>query len=563
VVVRGRCVWTAAVWVALATAAGVRVAAAAMQWPVVNSDEATLGLMAWHIAEGRQFPVFFYGQHYMGSLVAYAAAPVFWLAGPSPFGLRLVTIALFLAFLAALWKLAAALYDRRVASISVWVLAFGSIPMLAGQLQADGHNATRLLAVLVMFLAVTLGRAPQHDLARFRRRRWMWGGWGLVAGFGLWTDLLLVPFLGAAVLVLLACCRSGGRSRVGWAVGGLLLGIGPVIGHSLLGSGAATVDEVLGMVSGQADPRPEPSLSGRLWGAVSVSLPMATGASALCTDGIAPVWRTPALLDIPARQCAHVYGVWGLAVLVLLLAALWTAARGAWGEARRGAMRDDPRLWADAAARLAVIGAAVATLAIYAVSSPAGASPHAGSRYLQATWVGLPAVVAACISRGSASAAGRERNLRRLGVTVPRSLVGVVLCGTLLLGTGQLLSYAGQPHPRLLQQEALRDGLLNAGVTRLYTDYWTCNALAFTSRERIICAVLDDDLTTGFDRLRSYPAQVARAPGAWYVFRHDSAAATLLARDAAIRRVADIAGYAVFRGPGPGRGNPGVASDRA
>ena len=52
--------------------------------PQTNSDEATMGLAALHIAQGRDFPVWFYGQRYMGTLEAYLAAPVFALAGRRP-----------------------------------------------------------------------------------------------------------------------------------------------------------------------------------------------------------------------------------------------------------------------------------------------------------------------------------------------------------------------------------------------------------------------------------------------------------------------------------------------
>ncbi|MEX0596455.1 MAG: hypothetical protein WD512_08125, partial [Candidatus Paceibacterota bacterium] len=34
----------------------------------IESDEAIVGLMAKHITEGHPWPIFYYGQHYMGSL---------------------------------------------------------------------------------------------------------------------------------------------------------------------------------------------------------------------------------------------------------------------------------------------------------------------------------------------------------------------------------------------------------------------------------------------------------------------------------------------------------------
>jgi hypothetical protein len=70
--------------------------------PVFDSDEAVMGLMARHIAGGRAFPLFMYGQTYQLSLESWLAAPVFLLAGSSVAALRLpmlamnVTIALLL-----------------------------------------------------------------------------------------------------------------------------------------------------------------------------------------------------------------------------------------------------------------------------------------------------------------------------------------------------------------------------------------------------------------------------------------------------------------------------------
>ena len=68
-----------------------------------DSDQAIVGLMAKHIAEGRAFPVFYYGQTYMLGVEAYLAAPVFLLAGVSvaalKFPLLLINIAVALVLL--------------------------------------------------------------------------------------------------------------------------------------------------------------------------------------------------------------------------------------------------------------------------------------------------------------------------------------------------------------------------------------------------------------------------------------------------------------------------------
>lgn len=53
-----------------------------------DSDQAIVGLMAKHLAEGHAFPLFFYGQPYMLGVEAWAAVPWFWIFGATVFALR-------------------------------------------------------------------------------------------------------------------------------------------------------------------------------------------------------------------------------------------------------------------------------------------------------------------------------------------------------------------------------------------------------------------------------------------------------------------------------------------
>ena len=56
---------------------------------VFDADQAIVGLMAKHMAEGRTLPVFQYGQDYQLGIEAWLAAPIFWLFGPSVLALKL------------------------------------------------------------------------------------------------------------------------------------------------------------------------------------------------------------------------------------------------------------------------------------------------------------------------------------------------------------------------------------------------------------------------------------------------------------------------------------------
>src|SRR5215472_6389784 len=76
----------------------LRVLLAALRWPLLNSDEGTMGIMALHIAYRGEHPIFYYGQHYMGTLEAYIAAGFFRLFGASVFTLRLGPVLMFVLF---------------------------------------------------------------------------------------------------------------------------------------------------------------------------------------------------------------------------------------------------------------------------------------------------------------------------------------------------------------------------------------------------------------------------------------------------------------------------------
>src|SRR5580704_2578341 len=62
---------------------------------LADGDECVLGLMAKHVAQGREFPIFFYGQHYgLSSVEAVAGALSFVIFGTGALPLKLAMLAL-------------------------------------------------------------------------------------------------------------------------------------------------------------------------------------------------------------------------------------------------------------------------------------------------------------------------------------------------------------------------------------------------------------------------------------------------------------------------------------
>src|SRR6266851_4878209 len=126
----------------VAIAALLRLLLISQGWPVTDSDESTMGLMALHIANHGEHPVFFYGQNYMGSTEAYLAAGLFHLFGPSTFTLRLGSIIFFTLFMISLYLLTSLLYSKPLALASLILLSLGSDGMLTTEFIVGGYPET-------------------------------------------------------------------------------------------------------------------------------------------------------------------------------------------------------------------------------------------------------------------------------------------------------------------------------------------------------------------------------------------------------------------------------------
>ncbi|MGC4779058.1 DUF423 domain-containing protein [Micromonospora sp. D75] len=508
-------------------AVGYRLALLFADVPPTNSDEATMGLAALHIARGDGFPVWFYGQAYMGTLEAYLAAPLIALAGPSVLVLRLPTLALYALFLLLSWRLTRRLGgDRWYALLVVAVLALGADRVVKNQLIAGGgypelNPAGAALALLTVGLCVTGAGA------RLPR----WAAWGLIAGVLLWVDPLILPYvltLGA-LLVAWRWRELAGRAGVVLA-GALLLGAAPMLVDSLR-HGRNPVSAVLaaGGTGAAAD------WADRLYGGLVLGPPLAMG---FCSPGRCATWQL----------------WWALAFPLLLLLAAFTA----WHTLRRtwGGPRSVERV--SAGVRLALLGGAAGVLAAYAVSNAAGRTPIESSRYLSCLAVAVPALlwplwqaVRPLAEVESIKAAGERAagaRARVAGVGAVAVLAGVL--GTGAATTVEVIRAAPAVHAEADRHRSLVDTLGALGVRHVRGGYWTCNRLTYATGENVLCAVVEDDLRPGFDRLPAYRREVAADPdAAWVALAGSPLAARLDARlgpEPGALDVVTVAGWRIY-----------------
>ena len=187
-----------------------------------------MGLMARHILFQGEHPIFFWGQSYMGSLEAFVAALFFAVFGSAPATLKLGLILLYALFLVVMYLLLKLLFDPRWALVGVILLSLSSPAVLYLLLNAyGGYLETLLFGSLLILLTCYLLRDGAS--ARWRRLA-LFGAWGLVAGFGVYSDPLIAPFVALSLLALIVIQRRELLKRAGILLClGFLLGISPWI----------------------------------------------------------------------------------------------------------------------------------------------------------------------------------------------------------------------------------------------------------------------------------------------------------------------------------------------
>nr|WP_246017286.1 hypothetical protein [Micromonospora pisi] len=500
---------------------GYRLVLLLLTVPGSNSDEATFGLAAAHIATGRRWPIFLYGQHYMGVVESYLAAPLFAAFEPNWVLLRLPLLLLYAAFVYLMYRLTRRLYSPWLATLVVGFLALGSERVVRDQMTAvGGRPEVKPAVALLLLIALALG---EH---RISRRRWLcFGAFGLLTGLCVWDDWLILPYLAVAAIVLLVGCA---RELFGWAglllIGGFVLGVLPLIVDNLTAPPGQDSLSVLSQVS--AGEGGQTSAVDQLHGSVLVGIPLATG---ICLSTYCTGWQM----------------AWGALypVLLLIAAALAVAGLRRPSPTRPGPAPTDAgpgRHAADSSpiarrmryvAQLALLVGAALTLAGYARSSLAASAPLASARYLSILQLSLPAVLwplwlaARRVRKGpllsdsvvQGALPNRRGVVARAGGVVAGGVVATLL-GTMVYTTVDLITEVPTIRAEERQSQQLATVLRRAGIRHVYADYWTCNRLIFNSRERVLCAVLGDSLRPGQDRYPAYPRQVNTADRPAFVF---------------------------------------------
>ncbi len=176
---------------------GVAVQAWAALQGIANfdGDEAIWALMARHIRQG-QIPTYMYGQHYLGTPeIVLAALFMDWL-GDSVVALRVVSVLLFGVFLVLCGIVVNRWWGKRVALLSLVILAFPSWRMLWWTFRpfyVFGVMSILGMTALLLF---------SMDFSQKRRAGYVrWGIFGFMVGLGLWAHPMTLIYFIAVTLV--------------------------------------------------------------------------------------------------------------------------------------------------------------------------------------------------------------------------------------------------------------------------------------------------------------------------------------------------------------------------
>ncbi len=449
-----------------------------------NSDEATVGLMARHILEGK-WPVFFYGQAYMGSLDATLIALGFRLFGSEIFVIRTVQILLYLGTIFLTVSLSARIFRSQLAGlVSGLLLAVPTVNVtLYTTVSLGGYGEALLIGALLLFLTIQIEKTPDNTLYYLL--------WGLFSGLGLWAFSLTIAYILPTSIIVVCSLRKSRRRRLwvrgAWMLLAGIIGALPLIiwvfenGVSVLflelfGSAIAvdTGSDILSMLAKHIQ-------HFMLFG-ITVTL------------GFRPPWTTEpvALLLIP------------LALLFWLLVFVQIFHR----------LRDKSSQRASYWMIAGVMGAVILMFVLTSFGSdPSG-------RYF------LPIYVTLAIFAGDFFAQPAFRINARF-----RALILIIVVGFNLWSN---LEAAGQYPPGITTQfdavtridhqfdEQLVDFLSKHGETRGYSNYWVSYPLAFESDEALIYIPrlpyhLDFRYTDRDDRYEPYQVLVEESDRVAYI----------------------------------------------
>jgi 4-amino-4-deoxy-L-arabinose transferase-like glycosyltransferase len=448
-----------------------------------NADEAIVGLMARHILRG-QWPIFFYGQAYMGSLDAVLVALAFALFGEGVLAIRLVQVALYLGTILTTGLLARRIFGSHQIAIGAALLV--AIPSVNATLYTTvslgGYGEALLIGNLLLLISLGIVENPEP--------LWPYLLFGLLGGLGVWAfGLVLVYLLPAGALLVGVAWREGTAkarlARLLLLLTGLLVGALPILLWAISKGGEAVVSELFGAaIAGVSSGSGASLLWQRLVNLILFGSTVVTG--------LRPPWDVR-WLALPLAPLALGFWLAALAYAFLVLRRRNKGRTGRW-----------------------LLMAVVAVLLLGYLVTPFGVDPS--GRYF------LPLIVPMAILGAEMLFSALQKRWLAwfvLGVVLLFNLWGTMQCA-LRNPPGITTQFDAVARIDHAYDGELIDFLEEHGERRGYTNYWVAYPLAFQSQEQLIFVPrlpyhLDMRYTPRDDRYAPYDEAVASSERVAYI----------------------------------------------
>jgi hypothetical protein len=411
-----------AIAVAVAAGLGLRLWMMTGRIGVLDSDGAVPGLMALHIRSG-DFPAFYWGQAYGGSIESFVAAAFFYVVPATAFTLTLVPVGFCAGCALMVWRLGVRLAGARAGLVAAALFWVPSIGLLWWSTKVGTYWSGLFLTLSALLLLVRARDAQRWPVVEVL-------GFGVLAGLAWWANPQSVYLLAPAGVVYLPRLLGHWR-RFPLAVGGFVVGAAPWLVFNL----------------------------DHHWASLD-SPPQLNDAPNHYTDHLVNFFKAALPMALGLRQPftrEWVFGGPGKALYLVTLAGLaWICV---------SAVRRRSPL-------IVVVAIFVAYPFLYALSP---FSWFTGlPRYMLFV---LPAL---CLLAGSLAAWPPWRSIAALGVAGVLVVAGVAG----ILRTGTLTGAPDAPLP--VRLDGLERLLVDHGVHRAFANYWIAYRVTFELHERVL-----------------------------------------------------------------------------
>ncbi len=166
--------------------------------PILTTDESIQPLMAKHIYEGREYPIFEYENWYSGSLKAHLSALVYLILGEDKIFYKIIIFLFYIGVIFVCFLFSYEIYGERTAIISIIIIS-----CLPAYFMVSIDGMTNLMEVLFFGISIFYIIVLILDNKDPFEQKFFYSLLGLFSGLGLWCHLLFFVFLIPSILIIL------------------------------------------------------------------------------------------------------------------------------------------------------------------------------------------------------------------------------------------------------------------------------------------------------------------------------------------------------------------------